>query len=113
MTYSSHFTLEPDPLVRRRRFHPVVDDRTRILVLGSLPGEQSLARQEYYGNRQNRFWMLMAEVIGLDLLPLDYVSRLQALLANGIGLWDVVAEADREGSLDSRNATMWETIWSG
>ena len=96
------FTLEPDPLVRKRCFDPVVDDQTRILVLGSLPGDRSLARQEYYGNRQNRFWMLMAEVIGLDLLPLDYMSRLQALLANGIGLWDVVAEADREGSLDHR-----------
>ena len=102
MSNSSHCTLEPDPLVRKRCFDPVVDDRTGILVLGSLPGDSSLARQEYYGNRQNRFWMLMAEVIGLDLLPLDYMSRLQALLANGIGLWDVVAEADREGSLDHR-----------
>lgn len=102
MSNSSHCTLEPNPLVRKRCFDPVVDDRTRILVLGSLPGERSLARQEYYGNRQNRFWMLMSEVIGQDLLPLNYMSRLQALLANGIGLWDVVAEADREGSLDSR-----------
>ena len=88
--------------MRKRCFDPVVDVRTRLLVLGSLPGELSLARNEYYGNKQNRFWMLMSEVTGLDLVALDYGARLQALLANGVGLWDVVAEAHREGSLDSR-----------
>jgi hypoxanthine-DNA glycosylase len=88
--------------IRKRCFDPVVDDQTRLLVLGSLPGELSLARNEYYGNKQNRFWMLMSEVIGRDLVALDYAARLQALLANGVGLWDVVAEAHREGSLDSR-----------
>jgi hypoxanthine-DNA glycosylase len=88
--------------IRKRCFDPVVDDQTRLLVLGSLPGELSLARNEYYGNKQNRFWMLMSEVIGLDLVALDYSARLQALLAHRVGLWDVVAEAHREGSLDSR-----------
>lgn len=91
-----------DPGVRKRCFDPVVNERTRILVLGSLPGDVSLARQEYYGNKQNRFWKLMAEVTGVDLPALDYPARLQALLAGGVGLWDVVAEASREGSLDSR-----------
>lgn len=90
------------PAARKRCFDPVVDSRTRLLVLGSLPGDQSLMLNEYYGNRQNRFWMLMSEVIGQDLVALDYAARLQALLANGVGLWDVVAEAGREGSLDSR-----------
>ena len=100
----SKFTLTVDviPAARKRCFDPVVDERTGVLVLGSLPGEQSLARQEYYGNTQNRFWMLMSEVIGLDLVPMDYPSRLQTLLANGVGLWDVIAQAAREGSLDSR-----------
>ncbi len=85
----------------KRCFDPVVDERTRLLVLGSLPGDKSLAVQEYYGNRQNKFWMLMSEVIEVDLVPLDYSARLQALLAHGVGLWDVVAEARRKGSLDS------------
>jgi hypoxanthine-DNA glycosylase len=89
-------------MTRKRCFDPVVDDRTRLLILGSLPGEQSLVLQEYYGNRQNKFWMLMSEVIDLDLVPLDYTSRLEALLAHGVGLWDVVAEAHRKGSLDSQ-----------
>lgn len=86
---------------RKRCFDPVVDSRTRLLVLGSLPGEKSLALQQYYGNRQNQFWMLMSEVIDVDLVSLDYTSRLDALLAHGVGLWDVVAEAQRKGSLDS------------
>ena len=89
------------PAPRKRCFDPVVDAGTRLLILGSLPGELSLARGEYYGNRQNRFWMLMSGVLDCDLLALDYPARLAALLAHGVGLWDVVAEARRVGSLDS------------
>ena len=90
------------PAARKRCFDPVVDQCTRLLVLGSLPGDQSLLLNEYYGTRQNRFWMLMSEVLGQDLVALEYAARLRALLAHGVGLWDVVAEAGREGSLDSR-----------
>ena len=88
--------------VRKRCFDPVVDAGTGLLVLGSLPGEQSLVRNEYYGNKQNRFWMLMAAVIDVDLPSLSYPARLAALRAHGVGLWDVVAEASRNGSLDSQ-----------
>ncbi len=87
--------------VRKRCFDPVVDERTRLLVLGSLPGEKSLAVQQYYGNPQNKFWLLMSEVLGVALVPLSYEARLQTLLDHGVGLWDVVAEAHRPGSLDS------------
>ena len=87
---------------RKRCFEPVVDERTRLLVLGSLPSEKSLALGQYYGNPQNRFWMLMGDVTGAPLHALDYPSRLQTLLTHGIGLWDVVAQAHRPGSLDSR-----------
>lgn len=93
--------LEPD-IARKRCFEPVVDERTRLLILGSLPGEQSLLRNEYYAHAQNRFWRLLSDVMEIDLPSLDYPARLQALLANGIGLWDVVAQATRAGSLDSR-----------
>lgn len=86
----------------KRCFDPVVDDRTRLLVLGSLPGDKSLAVQEYYGNRQNKFWELLGAVIDTDLRAMDYETRLATLLEHGIGLWDVVAEAHREGSLDSQ-----------
>ncbi|MET0319465.1 MAG: DNA-deoxyinosine glycosylase [Duganella sp.] len=86
---------------RKQCFAPVVDAHTRLLVLGSLPGEKSLAQSQYYAHKQNRFWMLMSAVIGVDLVPLPYELRLQTLLQHGVGLWDVVAEAHRDGSLDS------------
>jgi hypoxanthine-DNA glycosylase len=87
---------------RKRCFAPVIDERARLLVLGSLPGDKSLAVQEYYGNRQNRFWSLMSEVLGVDLVSLGYSARLATLLQHGVGLWDVVAEAHRPGSSDSK-----------
>ena len=89
-------------MTRKRSFPPVADEGVRLLILGSLPGELSLAHSQYYANPQNRFWRLMSAVVESDLAALPYPARLQALLANGIGLWDVVAEAHREGSLDSR-----------
>ncbi|MCU6432813.1 DNA-deoxyinosine glycosylase [Undibacterium sp. Jales W-56] len=88
-------------MMRKRSFDSVVDEHVRLLVLGSLPGDASLAQSQYYGHRQNRFWQLMSEVIDVDLPSLDYPERLQALLKNGVGLWDVIAEARRDGSLDS------------
>lgn len=92
---------DPACTARKRCFDPVVDANTRLLVLGSLPGERSLAAQQYYGNRHNRFWSLMSAVLDTELVALDYDSRLASLRAHGVGLWDVVAEAQRPGSLDS------------
>jgi len=86
----------------KRCFPPVVDAHTRVLILGSLPGEASLAQAQYYAYKHNQFWRLVGEVIGQDLPGMDYAERLQALLAHHVGLWDVVAEAKREGSLDSK-----------
>jgi len=84
----------------KRCFPPVVDASTRLLLLGSLPGEESLARGRYYANPRNQFWRLIGGVIGRQIEPLDYESRLEALLAAGVGLWDTVASATRRGSLD-------------
>lgn len=92
----------PTPPERKRCFPPVVDARTRLLVLGSLPGAKSLAAQQYYANPQNRFWRLMSAVLGTELVSLGYCARLDTLLSHGVGLWDVVAEAARAGSLDSQ-----------
>jgi hypoxanthine-DNA glycosylase len=85
----------------KRSFPPVVDEGTRVLVLGSLPGERSLAAQRYYAHPQNQFWQLMSPVAGQDLVALAYEARLAALRAAGIGLWDVVAQARRTGSSDA------------
>lgn len=75
-------------------------------MLGSLPGEASLAAQRYYAHPQNAFWRLMGTVIGEDLHGMDYEARLETLIRRHIGIWDVIGEADRPGSLDTaiRNA---------
>lgn len=88
-------------MVRKSSFPPVVAPHTRLLVLGSLPGERSLAEQRYYAHPRNRFWHLMSLAIGRELAPLDYEARLAALLEAGVGLWDTVASARRQGSLDA------------
>lgn len=85
----------------KRNFPPVVDAHTRVLILGSLPGEVSLAHQQYYAHPQNRFWHLVGEVISEPLPSLPYAERLEVVRTHGVGLWDVVAQARREGSLDS------------
>lgn len=72
-----------------------------MLILGSLPGEASLAARRYYAHPQNRFWHLVGRAIGLDLGALDYDARLAALKAHRIALWDTVASAHRNGSLDA------------
>jgi TDG/mug DNA glycosylase family protein len=82
-------------------FAPVTRADTRLLLLGSLPGAASLKVQRYYAHPQNLFWRLTEAVIEKDLIPLDYEARLVALLDAGIGLWDTVAAATREGSLDA------------
>ncbi|MEO9132497.1 MAG: DNA-deoxyinosine glycosylase [Sphingomonas sp.] len=85
----------------KQSFPPVVDPHVRLLLLGSLPGDRSLAAARYYAHPQNQFWRLMSGVIGRDLVALHYEARLAALLAAHVGLWDVVASARREGSADA------------
>ncbi|HET9630498.1 MAG TPA: DNA-deoxyinosine glycosylase [Novosphingobium sp.] len=75
---------------------------TRVLILGSLPGEASLAVGRYYAHPRNAFWHLAGAVIGrTDLPELAYDDSLSILLAAGIGLWDTIASARRQGSLDA------------
>jgi double-stranded uracil-DNA glycosylase len=80
-------------------FPPIASPRARVLVLGSLPGQLSLTRGEYYANPQNAFWKIVKSRIP-DLSP-DYASRLAALMEHRIALWDVLAAATRSGSLDA------------
>ena len=71
---------------------PVVYADTRLLILGSLPGEASLKAGQYYAHPQNGFWRLIGGVIGHpDLAGQPYAERLSILNAHGIGLWDVSA----------------------
>jgi hypoxanthine-DNA glycosylase len=84
----------------KHSFPPVADSRARVLVLGSLPGEKSLARAQYYAHPQNQFWRLIGAVAGIDLVPLPYEERLGALQDAKVALWDTVGSATRRGSLD-------------
>ncbi|MBS0392151.1 MAG: DNA-deoxyinosine glycosylase [Proteobacteria bacterium] len=86
----------------------MVGTGTRVLVLGSFPGRASLTAQQYYGHARNHFWPILAALWPRHALPGsdEYAARCDWLLARGLGLWDVYAACEREGSLDTsiRNA---------
>jgi hypoxanthine-DNA glycosylase len=85
---------------RSRGFPPIAAPDARVLVLGSLPGQASLAAQQYYAQPQNAFWRIMGELI--DAGPdMPYDERTARLRASGIALWDVCKAAVRPGSLDA------------
>ena len=87
---------------------PVAGPNTKVLVLGSFPGVASLRAVQYYGHPQNHFWKILAALWPEHPLPdrTDYAGRCQWLLDRRLGIWDVYAACEREGSLDSniRNA---------
>jgi hypoxanthine-DNA glycosylase len=85
---------------RLRCFPPVIDAKTRVVILGSFPSIMSLQQRQYYGNPQNQFWRLVGECIREPLADLSYEKRVQRLLSHNIGLWDVHESCEREGSVD-------------
>ena len=80
---------------------PVISPSSRLLVLGSFPGEASLKAGRYYAHPRNQFWPILAQVLGQPLLDWPFERRYQAVIAAGLGIWDVYAGCRREGSLDS------------
>jgi double-stranded uracil-DNA glycosylase len=83
-----------------RGLPPVLGRDVRVLVLGSFPGEASLAAGQYYAHPRNHFWPLLAAVTNVPLPALPYRRRLVALRCCGIGLWDAIVACRRRGSLD-------------
>src|SRR5690242_717804 len=79
---------------------PIARRDAQLFILGSLPGDASLAAQRYYAHPTNQFWRLVGHAIGEELQWLSYDERLERLAARRIGLWDVIASASRRGSLD-------------
>lgn len=84
-----------------RSFPPSADPRARILILGSMPGAESLRKQEYYAFPRNAFWRITGGIFSFDP-ALPYEDRLARLREHGVALWDVLQCCEREGSLDSR-----------
>lgn len=85
----------------KKSFAPLVDENSRILILGSLPGAKSLEMGQYYAYRYNHFWPIIFAVFE-SAEPLDYQGKCRFLLERKIALWDVTESAEREGSLDSK-----------
>lgn len=80
--------------------NPILDEHTKLVILGTMPGVESLKQQAYYSHPRNLFWKLIAELTGKDV-PLNYDDRTAFLLDHKIGLWDICKSCVREGSLDS------------
>ncbi|HEX4449823.1 MAG TPA: DNA-deoxyinosine glycosylase [Kofleriaceae bacterium] len=87
-------------------FSPISSSDARVLVLGTMPGVESLRTGHYYANPRNTFWEIVGGIFGFDA-ALDYELRCAALRNAKIALWDVLADCERDGSLDSaiKNAT--------
>lgn len=86
--------------MRKIAFDPIVDENPRILLLGTMPSEESLRRQEYYGHRNNQFWRILFSLYN-EPLPSHYRERVAFLYQHGIALWDVLQSCEGEGSADS------------
>ena len=80
---------------------PVVNADSKILILGTMPGEKSIALQQYYANRGNQFWKILFHIFD-EPFTTDYAGRLDLLRRHHIALWNVLAACEREGSSDSR-----------
>lgn len=85
---------------RINSFPPIVDEQSKILILGSVPGAKSLEMQQYYAHPQNQFWKLMFHLFEEEY-SLDYQKRIDFLKKNKIALWDVIESCERKGSLDT------------
>jgi TDG/mug DNA glycosylase family protein len=86
--------------MKKYSFSPISHPNATILILGTMPGAQSLALQQYYGHPRNAFWKILFRVLEIPFST-DYEQRKSVLLDNRIALWDVLEACVREGSLDS------------
>ena len=86
--------------MKKDSFQPIVNEMTETIILGTMPGEISLQKNEYYANRSNQFWKIIFRIFNNGNEIIDYQKKKQLILENKIGLWDVLKKAEREGSLD-------------
>lgn len=81
-------------------FPPIVNEETKILILGTIPGIASLEKQEYYAHLRNHFWKIIFTFFQLEEIPMNFNEKIIFLLSKNIGLWDVLQNCERTGSLD-------------
>ena len=81
-------------------FAPIINDNSRVLILGSLPGAKSLEMRQYYADPRNQFWYILYATFGFEAPDADYEKRVAFILSHGLALWDVIQSAERNGSLD-------------
>jgi hypoxanthine-DNA glycosylase len=81
-------------------FPPIIDNNSKILILGSIPGAKSLEKQQYYAHPQNKFWKIIFELFN-EKFTEDYAEKIDVLKQHYIALWDVIDSCERKGSLDS------------
>ncbi|MBE0637354.1 MAG: DNA-deoxyinosine glycosylase [Bacteroidales bacterium] len=79
----------------------ISDSDTEILILGTMPGDNSLANQQYYNNSKNQFWKIIFAIFNNEIPVENYDNRIELLKKHKIGLWDVLKTCNREGSSDS------------
>lgn len=86
--------------MRKAGLSPVINDKTEVLILGSLPSDVSLAKGQYYANPSNDFWKLIGQVLNQNVVTMSYECRVETLKDHGIGLWDIYHHCVRPGSMD-------------
>lgn len=97
-------------LIQKTGFPPIADIRSKILILGSLPGDESIRAQEYYAHPRNQFWALIGYNAGCannssgedTCVPNRYNDKKRFLAEKQIALWDTLQRAERDGSLDTK-----------
>lgn len=87
-------------IVYKTSFSPISNSETKVLILGTLPGDRSLQLGEYFAHPRNRFWKIIAAITH-NPVPQNYNQKLELLHQTGIGVWNVLHSASRKGSLDS------------
>ena len=88
--------------MKKEGFSPLINENTEILVLGTMPSDKSISSGEYYANPTNQFWKLIFAIFNSAKPVCSYNEKVEILLRNKIGLWDVLSKAIRSGSLDSK-----------
>jgi len=83
-----------------KAFEPIVNNECKILILGSMPGVESLRQNKYYAFNRNHFWKIIFNIFDEEIYE-NYNDRVNFLLKNNIALWDILKNCEREGSLDS------------